>query len=152
MSRLLIDTNLALLLLVGSVTRGRFATRRTDRYDAGDDRRLLDIVGGHAGQVSTPTVLAELSNLLGVGRREIAAGVSEAFAAFVAQLDEIYYPSRNLAGSTAGQALGLADAAIVAVGQQRRGVTILTDDGRLHDYLGRLGAQTINFLHPLTPR
>lgn len=151
MSRLLIDTNLAILLLVGSVTGGRLGTRRTDKWDGGDYRRLLDIVGRHAGQVSTPTVLAELSNLLSVGRREIAAGASEAFAACVAQLDEIFDPSRSLVGVPAGQTLGLADAAIVAVGQQRPDVTILTDDGRLHDFLGRHGAQTINFLHPLTP-
>lgn len=152
MSRLLIDTNLAILLLVGSVTRGRFSTKRTDKYDAGDFRRLLEVVGGHTAHVSTPTVLAELSNLLGVGGREIAKGVSVEFARYIAQLDEIYDPSWSLVGSPAGQALGLADAAILAVGQQRRDVTILTDDGRLHDYLGRHGAQTINFLHPLTPR
>ena len=63
---LLVDTNLLLVLLVGSVDRAHVARfTRTRQYDEQDFDYLLALIAGYQERVVTPHILTELSNLAG---------------------------------------------------------------------------------------
>ena len=60
----LVDTNLLLLLLAGTVDRALIAKwKRTSTYDDDDFELLSDLLESHHGLVITPHVATEVSNL-----------------------------------------------------------------------------------------
>lgn len=156
MKTILLDTNMLVVLAVGSIDKKQLGLMsRTKEYDAGCYNVLCNIIRPYTRHLSIPHVLSETSNLLGAGRNEKLPGVKAWLGGYISRLSEIYQPSRQIVSQSAYAQFGLTDAAIAQVSLRgdlgRDGVSILTDDGRLYGYLARIGAQAINFSHWRTP-
>ncbi len=155
MKTVLIDTNLLVLLIVGSLDKSRLGKKRVEKYDPESFEMLTGLLTDFQRHVSLPNILSETSNLLNAGKREIVNGATTRLAAYCKNLDEIYEVSFPVMETKGYQDFGLTDAAIAKVSQRgifgRHGVTVLTDDAPLYGYLSNIGAQVINFSHYRTP-
>lgn len=142
-----IDANLLLLLLVGTVRRELVgAFKRTRQYTAEDWDVLEGVLGQLGTLVTTPNVLTEVSNLgdwlEGPDRERFV----QAFRLFVGQVRESRRESRRLVGHDAFPALGLTDVSLAQAA--RKGHRLLvTDDFALHQRCERDGIASLNFSH-----
>jgi len=145
--RLLLDTNVLLLLIVGRIDPRHVARfRRTrDRFEGSDYHRLSRFIASDRQVVTTPHILTETSNLLGAlngSYLEQARGLlSQIIGVAVAEMR----PSQYLVDQRAYWLFGLTDTAIVTAATE--GTTVLTDDAALHAYLSGAGVDVINFNH-----
>lgn len=148
MARLVLDTNLLVLLIVGSADISKVGGRRLQQFSAKHFRTLVEIVEQHDAHVSTPNILTEASNLLGAGRQELARGASALLARYIVGLDEIYEPSRLLLDGKIYAKHGLADASFAALSLKgERGLTV---DGPLYGMMTGFGIPVENFTHLMT--
>jgi predicted nucleic acid-binding protein len=146
LNRLIIDTNLLVLLVVGSAAESHIAShKRTRVYDGDAFRLLAGLVRQAASVVVTPHVLAETSNLIRQCREPLANALGLRFAAFVVQAEEEQREAREIVHRPEHIRLGLTDAGLLDV--QKAGAVLLTDDIAL--YLASLAAgfPAINFSH-----
>lgn len=146
MNRLSVDTNLLVLLIVGSVSEGSIAThKRTRIYDRDAFRLLMSLVRQAASVVVTPHVLSETSNLLRQCGEPLATTLAARFAALVSELQERHQDARIVVQRPEHGRLGLTDAGLLEL--QASGIVLLTDDNAL--YLASLaaGRQAVNFAH-----
>jgi hypothetical protein len=142
---LLIDTNLLLLLLVGTVDAEQVERfKRTRAYSREDYALLADFVGERP-LAATPNVLTEVSNLLGQLAEPIRTRAMLALASLIHRIDEQLLPSRHVAQEPNFTALGLADCSILL--SATPAVMVLTDDFGLYGRLSARGASAINFNH-----
>lgn len=143
---LLIDTNLLLVLLVGSQDRQQVPRfKRTSAYTAEDYDFLATYVGGFTEMVVTPNVLTEASNLLGQLREPFRSRALSGLAQFALRNEERYVPSRRIVEEVDFRRLGLTDLSILmAAGDD---VAILTDDLELYLKLAGLNLHVVNFHH-----
>jgi hypothetical protein len=141
----LVDTNLLLLLFVGSVKRTRIETfKRTSAFTVADYDLLVRFVS-HCGRlVTTPHVLTQVSDLADLSGKELDA-VRVVFRTAVELADECYDVARTVVADPIFMRLGLTDAAITRVCS--RGILVLTADVALHLELQRRGLDAINFNH-----
>jgi hypothetical protein len=145
-TEVLIDTNLLLVLIVGSIDReliSRF--KRTAAYSASDFDLLVSELSAFGRLVTTPTILAEASNHLGQLRspaRETARGqLKEMIGAW----EEHYCASATVMDDVEYRRLGLTDIAICDAALTTR--TVFTGDFDLYSLLSRRGALVVNFNH-----
>ena len=143
----MLDTNLALLLLVGSLDRdlvGRF--KRTSSFEP-IDFDMVDMLASCAGSlVITPHVATELSNLGGnlhePRRREF-------FAFLYHWLNNVVVEPAVSSAEASQQSLylrlGLTDASVESLARQ--GVVVITADFDLAIGLQSLGLDVINYNH-----
>ncbi len=117
-----IDTNLLILLLVGSVGRSQIAKhRRTRNFVPEDYDRLIDLIGPLPVFV-TPNTLTETSNLLNGCQSSHLMGKLNIF---IQQVDEMYVPSKDAANSRKFNSLGLTDAVLLElISEQRPLITV----------------------------
>lgn len=138
---LLIDTNLLLLYLVGLLDRTQITTfGRTDKYVPEDFDTLVAIAGRFQRVITTPHVLAEVSNLggqLGGRRREEFFNV---LATAISTLEEQYVISSD--AMRGYHRLGVTDAGIIHIATT---YLVLTDDFPLSNYITHIGGAVINF-------
>lgn len=141
----LVDTNLLVLLLVGTVNRQRILNfKRTGDFTIQDYDLLVRLIDLFGKLVATPHVLSQVSDLTDLTGREL----DEARALFkllVEQLEESYDPSQSVVGDPMFERFGLTDAAIATVCS--RGVLVLTTDARLQLALQARGFDALNFNH-----
>ena len=108
-----IDTNLLVLLVVGSVDRGLISRhRRSRRFSPDDYDRLLALLEPLDKVLVTPNTLTEASNLLW------SSGDSRPMAylrALIENTEEIVVASRAAAQNRMFGRLGLTDAALLEV-------------------------------------
>ncbi len=152
MKSVLIDTNLLLLLVIGSIDRRRLDDKNVKcvkEFDSESFGILIEILRGFRKHVSLPNVLSEASNLLVHRGNEVILGASVQLARYIDHLDEIYEPSSVMVRTREFYNFGLSDAAIVKIG--RDGVTIVTEDASLYAYLSNIGVNAINLSHYRTP-
>ena len=148
MARLVLDTNLLVLLIVGSADIGKVGGRRLQQFTKKHFRTLLEIAKRHEVHVSTPNILTEASNLLGAGQQELASGAAALLASYIAGLEEIYEPSRLLLNGKIYEKHGLADASFAALALKgERGLTV---DGPLYGMMVGYGIPVENFTHLMT--
>ncbi len=143
---LLIDSNLLLLFFVGlsDPTRiGKF--KRTAQFTVEDFDCLVDFVKKFKGIVTTPSILTEVSNLLGQLPEELRSSFHEQFAHDLKDLHEHYTPSQELGGEKCFPRFGLTDTAILRAATSK--CLVLTDDLRLANYLEYQDIDVINFNH-----
>ena len=143
---IVVDTNIFLLLIIGSVDRTLITRfKRTDQFTPGDFELLDRVLRRFDKVLTTPHILTEVSNMAGhlgePAKTEVFAGL----ARLVAALDESYEPGAALVGSQIFTRFGLTDCSIEVLA--RSGRLILTDDFRLSQYLAGLGADVVNFNH-----
>jgi hypothetical protein len=143
---LLVDTNLLLVLIVGTTDRaevGRF--KRTNAYTVDDYDLLLECINEFQSLVVTPNILTEVSNLVGQtddARRRRFLG---ALATLAVEVPEHYVESKTLVSDGRFLRLGLADVSVLQVAQED--VTVLTADLQLYLALVSAGIEAINFNH-----
>lgn len=146
----LVDSNLLVLLLVGTVNRSRILNfKRTQNFTVQDFDLLQDLVTWFGRLYVTPHVLAQVSDLTDLQGQELRV-VRQQFKLLVEDMEELYDASRAVVTDAAFERLGLTDAAIATV--CCRGVLVLTTDLDQQLALQRRGADALNFNHvrPLT--
>src|ERR1019366_4348523 len=141
----LVDTNLLVLFLVGTVNRQRILSfKRTGDFSIEDYDLLVRLIGWFGRVVATPHVLSQVSDLTDLTGNELTK-IRELFKVLVENIEESYYTSRLLVGDPVFKRLGLTDAAIATVSS--RGVLVLTTDVQLHVALQERDIDALNFNH-----
>lgn len=148
--KLLLDTNVLVLLCVGLADRDHVSShKRTDAYQVEDFDLLVTLLGRFTGVMTVPHVLAEASNLLHTGfgvRRSAPLGKLEEF---IARVEEMQLPSTEGLSVAEFSKLGLTDAILIAASEQVGTATTLTADVHLYLALERRGLPVINFAHEI---
>jgi len=125
----LLDTNLLVLLCVGSVNPAHISRhKRLQSYDATDFQLLDELVGQAVGVLVLPNIATETSNLL----RQISEPFRNAFLVslrgLIAHSTEIYISSQAAMDDALYFRLGVADTAILAALAMRTEATLITVD------------------------
>jgi hypothetical protein len=146
----LIDTNLMLLIAVGTYRRQRIMTfKRTLKYTLEDFALVMRMVRYFQRRMTTPNILTEVDNLL----RQLPASEHRAVAGTLRQLIsdsfEVYIPSAETVTNDNIVALGLADCATLLSAD---GILVITDDFRLSNILAKAGRDVVNINHIRTFR
>jgi hypothetical protein len=145
-NKILVDTNILLLYIVGSLSLDRIARHKRTNTFTVEDYHLLDKMLRQSRQiVVTPNILTEVSNLLGQTDENTKEELWNVLSALMPDLEERYIKSRDAVGLPEFSHLGLTDASILSCPVQD--LTVLTDDLRLYLALNRRGAEVINFNH-----
>ena len=143
---LLIDTNLLVLFVVGTVNLHRIRNfKRTSQYDRADYEFLLRVIEQFTPLYTLPHVMAEVSNLTDMSgpERWLARQVLKER---LETLQEPVIPSRRASQDERYERLGLVDAAIAVVAREEK-CAVLTDDLDLYLELSRQGTGVLNFAH-----
>jgi hypothetical protein len=141
----LVDTNLLVLLFVGTVNRNRIERfKRTDAFTVADYDLLMRLLGLFDRVLATPHVLAQVSDLTDLHGPELDR-VRAVFRRFVEEVEEHWDASREIVTDPIFTRLGLTDAAIARVCSQ--GVLVLTADSGLQLALQDRGLDAVNFNH-----
>jgi len=144
----LVDTNLLLLYFTGLVDAhaiANFKPLRSHAFTPADYELLLRFLNQFDRIVTTPHILAEVSNhsdkLKGRAHDELVRAI--AFAA--AELTEEFRPAKTICELEEFRKFGLTDAAITAIAA--RNYLVLTIDFPLAGHLESRGIDVINFNH-----
>lgn len=141
----LVDTNLLVLLLVGSVSKARIGRfKRTQNFTTGDYETLQRLLGVLGRLFTTPHVLSQVSDLIDMPGKDLVT-VRSLFSQVVEKADESYTPSSDLIKNALFTRLGLTDAAVAKVCS--KGILVVTTDLDLHIALQTRGADSLNFNH-----
>lgn len=145
----LIDANVLLLLVVGTVDRNEIARfKRTRKYDVDAFDLLAGVVARFPQVWVTPHVLTEVSNLVGQLQANLRAAAFELLARLTPQFVEHAEVSADVVREPIFRRIGLTDAAIVR--GARGPVTVLTDDLDLYLALENDGAKVVYFTYVRT--
>jgi len=142
----LVDTNLLLLLLAGTVDRKLIGQwKRTRTFDEEDFELLSDLLEAHRGLVITPHIAAEVSNLaMSLGRRDHER-FFELFAGYLQESEERLMAVRDIAVVDVFARLGVTDTVIARF--KRRRPLVITDDLPLALHLESRKLPVVNFNH-----
>ncbi|MBN3891152.1 MAG: PIN domain-containing protein [Nostoc sp.] len=143
----LIDTNILLLFLVGSVNQERITKfNRTQQFIPEDYELLLEFIARFQKLVTTPNILTEvnsLANQLGEPERSQCFAIFAQFVKNVALLDEYYVNSLDAVNTEKFVKFGLTDSGILTLSKGK--YLVLTDDFKLASYLQSVEVDVINF-------
>lgn len=141
---ILIDTNILLLYLVGTVNQARIEKfKRTAQFIPEDYDLLVQIVNKFQQVIVTPNILTEVNSLANqLGEPERSKGL-EALKILTSKISEEYLASELIANQESFNRFGLTDCGIILAAKDK--YLVLTDDLKLHLYLQALGIDTINF-------
>jgi predicted nucleic acid-binding protein len=143
---LLVDTNLLVLYIVGSVNRNRIEQfKRTRQYTKADYVLLLRVLGRFKRLFTVAHVLAEVSNLTDLSGSERLLA-REILKQTVSVLEEAPLPSIQAANDSLYPRHGLVDASIAAVAREQK-CAVLTDDFDLYHALINDKLEAVNFTH-----
>ncbi len=145
---LLIDTNVLLLLLVGSLDpklTSQIKITANQGFDAADFYLLRTYIGRFQKLITTPHILAEVSNHADKIKSGFRQQVTQQLIALIEVLDERIESAKVLSRSDAFLRFGLTDAAIGRLAT--KDVCVLTVDLPLAGYLQKAGVAAINFNH-----
>ncbi|MEH2282768.1 MAG: PIN domain-containing protein [Nostoc sp.] len=144
---ILIDTNILLLFLVGSVNQERITKfNRTQQFLPEDYEFLLEFIARFQKLVTTPNILTEvnsLANQLGEPERSQCFAIFAQFVKNVALLDEYYIKSLDAVNTEKFVKFGLTDSGILTLSKGK--YLVLTDDFKLASYLQSVEVDVINF-------
>lgn len=143
---LLIDTNLLVMLAVGAVDLGQMLRfKRTKKYSVDDFNLLNEYAEKFTGVLVTPSLLTEVSNIVGQLSDPVRAAVRVGVAALVPSWTEDYARSEVVTRDPFFVRFGLTDAAIrIAAGVK---AMVITDDLPLYLALNKDGVSAENFNH-----
>ena len=129
----MLDANLLVLLIVGTVDKRRIANHhRLNGFSASDFDVLRDFLVGARTIIVTPNILTEASNLVGNPKNPSHRSYFEGLQAIVLHtesLTEIYVPSVQVLRQPAFRYLGLTDAGILELADRK--AIVLSCDNRL---------------------
>jgi hypothetical protein len=139
----LLDTNLLLLLLIGSYERKRIRTfKRTAMFSELDFDLLAVFLQAFTKILTTPHILTEVSNLTGSLPGHLLNTWNVHFSRNINGLVEVFEESRSLVSGGVFARFGLTDAAISSLSS--RALT-LTEDFRLSGFLRARNMPVLNF-------
>ncbi len=141
----LIDTNLLLLIAVGTYNTARILSfKRTQRYTLEDFLLMRRILEHFQRRVTTPNILTEVDNIA----RQLPEDEHESIAAVLTQLIsnsfEVYVESRTAVQTHLYPAIGLTDCVTMSSAEE---VLVLTDDFELSNRLASVGRDALNINH-----
>jgi hypothetical protein len=145
--RLLLDTNLLILLVVG-LTDLRIIARHKrlqHTYDVTDFREIVEYVRISDGLVFCPHVLAETSNLLRQTSEPDKSRISDRYRLLIGSVNETLVSSLAAANHPEFNRLGLTDSVLLLMSAE--GGALITDDLPLFLAAQRTGAEAINYNH-----
>ena len=143
---ILVDTNLLVLLIVGSVNRERVSQfKRTADYSPADWDLLIGILEQISRRYTLPHVLAEVSTLTDLKGPELE-NARAVFRNLIATMSELDVRSAEACANTLFVQLGLTDSAI-AVAAKVSGCSVLTNDSALYAALAAEGSFVAMFNH-----
>ncbi|MFM2389759.1 MAG: hypothetical protein RLZZ437_1314 [Pseudomonadota bacterium] len=148
--RLLLDTNVLVLFIVGSIRPEEIGkAKRIQEFDRDD----FDLIAHFASQtrehISTAHVLAETSNFIGSGYQEITKGACEALGEYVTKLSEIPFPAKEIVSTEEYRLLGLTDAAVLLLSEGN--TRVISTDFHLCNRLTAKGVDAVNPRNFRTP-
>ena len=127
MKRLVIDSNLLLVVAVGSVDAAWVPKfKRTNAYSKTDAATIVRHLARHE-VLTTPYVMAEVSNLANAAISSRRDPLYNAISLLTATCVELYTPSGELASHPAYRDLGFTDASLMQAAAER-GASIFTAD------------------------
>ncbi len=141
----LIDTNLLVLLVVGTLSSTQISGfKRTTSYSCEDYKRLLSFADQFKIIITTPNILTEASNLLEgyAYKQQQALAVLERFATGTKEISHESLSTMNLYPKSYLK-FGLSDAVIHRIAEEN--YLVLTDDLNFCAYLQGQGLLAINF-------
>jgi len=137
------DSNLLLLLLIGSFERQRIRIfKRTAAFSELDFDLLATFLSHFRGRKTTPHVLTEVSNLANALPEHLKSAWFAHFSAQVGAFFEVYEESKALMKGDAFHLFGLTDAALCSISSD---TLILTKDGPLTGFLRSRNLPVLNF-------
>jgi hypothetical protein len=147
MRKVAVDTNLLLLLLIGSVAPDFIEKhKRLRAYTLADFRILEEDLQSADSLMATPNILTELSNLAAYGVSEpLRTKILEAMRIVISGMQESYQMSSRVVDLPEFNRLGLSDCAWF--GALDLETELLTDDLALYLAALRRGFRARNFTH-----
>ena len=143
--KVLVDTNLLVLLAIGMYRRARISTfNRTRQYTQEDFDLLVRLIALFHTRIVTPHIFAEADNLTRQMPRAEHVAVAAVMTKIIAGTFEIYCPSVDAAQHKNYPKLGLTDCTIIEASPN---ALVVTDDLRLSSILPSLGRDAININH-----
>ena len=140
---ILVDTNLLLLLFLGTFNPARISKfKRTQQFSDKDFYLLVNFLSGFDKVITTPHILTEVSNF-GGQLGDFQAGFFTVFARLVQKLEEATRSSVEIAATDLFMRMGLTDAGIGLICSTA--MVVLTDDSRLAAALVSKGVQAFSF-------
>lgn len=141
---IIVDTNLLLLALVGG-TSSIVGFKRTRGYSDEDYQLLLKVIDQFEKLVSTPHILAEVSNLTngiyGSKLHDFYTTLKESLSTII----EIHNPALDISRDYELSPYGLTDVGIVAAAKDN--YLVLTDDLRVAGFAHQHCVDVVNFNH-----
>jgi hypothetical protein len=142
--QILIDTNLLVLFIVGTVSREYISKhKRLTQFIPEDYDALLEILNQASSLVVTPNTLTETSNLVAYIYEPARTEIFIIFQHFLNNRREIYIPSATVSARQEFIRLGLADAAMLEA--LSKDMLLLTTDLDLYLVALSLGFSAVNF-------
>ena len=143
---LLIDTNLLVLLIVGSVNRDRISRfKRTTDYSSADWDLLTGILEQISHRYTLPHVLSEVSTLTDLKGPELEVART-VLLRLIEELRELRITSADACATPLFMRLGLTDAAIAEAARLHH-CSVLTNDSGLYAALADEGSSVAMFNH-----
>lgn len=143
--KLLLDTNVLLLLIVGLHRPAAIGGKRLTEFDQLDFDLVLGVAKAHPVHISTPHILAEVSNFVGSGNQQLVPGGAAALARYIHGLEEIIRPALDIVLMPEYEALGLTDTGVLLMADKQ--VKVVTVDFHLCNRLVGRGIDAINLRH-----
>lgn len=141
-----LDTNLLVLLIVGSTSRKYIAIhKKLKAFTVEDFDLLIDILKSAKQIAVTPHVLAETSNLITYINDPAKSEILSKFKLFIEKNPEIYVRSLDASQQREFSRLGLTDAVIMELAKTK--LPVLTADLALYLAASQAGLQVENFNH-----
>jgi hypothetical protein len=142
---ILIDTNLLMLLLVGSYNEDEIISfKRTKNYIIEDYKYLTSFLAKFKKHIYTPNILTEMTNLTDSINSEPNYSFFQHIKFALSVFSEDSVSSEEIMQLKSFLKFGLADAVNCQLSDK---YLVLTDDLRLYSYLANQGLPAINFNH-----
>lgn len=150
--KVLLDANLATLLVLGSADRRLIGThKRISRYSRRDFDELTAELARSEAVVFLPNALTEVSNLIGSATYgDLKRRVFEGLRSLIEGSEEYYVCSMRASERQEFRWLGLTDAALLALDEPN--TILLTDDNELYVAAVTSGRPARNFRHTQAER
>lgn len=144
MQAVLVDSNLLLLLVVGSAGKRYIrAHKGLSAYDENDFDILVGLVGTFSDMVTVPHVVTEVSNLSRQMRGPAKSAIIDKLRELVEQTPELPIGSVEGLRHSAWGRLGVTDSVLLHLCEQ--GIMLITADSELAIEAEMIGGDVLNF-------
>jgi hypothetical protein len=143
----LVDSSLLVVYLVGNFDQRHLVNCRAIKssFTLPEFTLLANLIGQFELLVTTPHILAEVSNLSGKLPAQLHAPFREFFARAIPNLEEQTVAASRLAEAPQFVRFGITDTAISMVAREQ--FLVLTEEAALYGHLSKQGVDVINFSH-----